>query len=587
MKKLYLLVLVLACFLCTSSVLATDLPATFDVLLTGETVLFEQGTDLAVTISKTNVTCNGDDNGSVDATPTGGSSPYSYAWSNNADTKSIQGLAPGDYTVTVTDAADCTITATTTVTEPSEISVTLTKLSDVSCSGGEDGSADINASGGTGNYSYAWSHDPTITTSSTDNLPTGTHTVTVTDANDCTNTAQITISGPAMLSCSITENQDVSCQGDMDGSATASVTGGTMPYSFEWSHSMAANSATANDLPAGTHLVTINDVNGCSVECNVTITEPDALVLSGMVTHESGNDAIDGSITTTVTGGTGPYSYSWDNGEMTSSITDLAPGTYSVTVSDANGCQANASFTIDEFGCAVSLSLSTQDVSCHGDSTGQINLVLMGETPPTSISWSNGETTETINGLVAGSYTVTVTDGANCTISDSVSIGQPDLIDIEIDTVGGDIGGGTGFINISVTGGTPPYSYGWSDGNIAQNLLDALAGSYNVTVTDAENCMAISDSVEVQMATDLLETSIGDAVQIFPNPASDYIKVHQLGAGDISNSIELYSMDGGKAVVRTVQNGRIWIADIPTGLYLLRLQVDSRFYFTRVLILRE
>ena len=196
-------------------------------------------------------------------------------------------------------------------------------------------------------YSYVWSHDNS-TSATASNLPAGTHTVTITDANQYTNTCQVTIGQSAALTCSIVKNSDASCFGFSDGSATVSGQGGTMPYSYVWSHDN-SNSATASNLPAGTHTVTITDANQCTNTCQVTIGQPAALTCSASVTPTSCPGEADGSVTAVGAGGTPPYMYS--NGgayQMSGTFTGLVAGLYTITVEDANGCQSTCQATVQD-----------------------------------------------------------------------------------------------------------------------------------------------------------------------------------------------------------------------------------------------
>jgi len=289
--------------------------------------------NISLSTTQTNVSCNGGANGSINLTVSGGVSPYTYAWSTGATTQNISGRTAGTYTVTVTDAIGCTKTTAVTITQPATI-VLSTSVVNVQCNGGSTGSVTLTVSGGQSPYSYAWSSG--ATTQNISNRAAGTYTVTVTDANGCTKTTSATITQPSVLALTRTA-VNVLCFGGATGSIDLTVTGGTTPYSYAWS-----NSATTQDisgLSAATYTVTVTDANGCTKTTSATITQPSTgLKLATTKVNVLCNGAATGSIDLSLEGGTMPYAYSWSNGATTQDISNLAAGIYTVTVTDANSC---------------------------------------------------------------------------------------------------------------------------------------------------------------------------------------------------------------------------------------------------------
>ncbi|RFN58148.1 HYR domain-containing protein [Marixanthomonas ophiurae] len=305
--------------------------------------------------SQTNVACNGASTGSITVSANNGTVNYDYVWSNGASTtntssttNTITGLAAGNYSVTITDANGCTDTASATITQPTDLVVSASVNSNVSCNGGSDGSATAAVSGGAMPYSYSWSPSGGNNATAT-GLSAGTYTVTVTDANGCMDTANVTITEPTALVASASVDNNVSCNGGSDGSATAAVSGGAMPYSYSWSPS-GGNNATATGLSAGTYTVTVTDANGCMDSANVTITEPTALNATITAqTNASCPGSSDGEATVSVNGGTAGYTYSWaPSGGSNATATGLSAGNYTVTVTDANGCTTTTSVIITD-----------------------------------------------------------------------------------------------------------------------------------------------------------------------------------------------------------------------------------------------
>ncbi|OFX17151.1 MAG: hypothetical protein A2033_03020 [Bacteroidetes bacterium GWA2_31_9] len=297
--------------------------------------------DIEFASNITNVSCFSTPDGSIDLTITGGvalngSSPYLFTWSNGATTEDITGLVAGIYTVTVEDAAGCSAEFTVTVTEPlSALSASISFQTNASCFGSSNGSATVTPSGGTAGYSYIWTGG--ATTNSITNKPAGTYSVTVTDANLCTATADVTITEPLLLEATFTKI-DVSVYDGSDGSIDLTVTGGVSPYTYLWS----SNGATTQDISgliAGDYSVEITDANNCTIVANITILQPPPLTLSTTVADVVCNDDCNGSITVTAINGVEPYTYLWDDPESqtTETATDLCVGTYTVIVTDADG----------------------------------------------------------------------------------------------------------------------------------------------------------------------------------------------------------------------------------------------------------
>ena len=464
---------------------------------------------VAASVVDSNASCNGFSDGGATASATGGTPPYSYAWSNSAITASITGVVAGTYNVTITDANGCTDNTSVTITQPTAFTASVVIDSNVTCNGFSDGGATVSASGGTPPYSYSWSN--TATTASITGVVAGTYNVTVTDANGCTASNSGTITQPVALVAASVVDSNVSCNGFSDGGATASATGGTPPYSYAWSNS--ATTASITGVVAGTYNVTITDANGCTDNTSVTITQPTAFTASVVIdSNVTCNGFSDGGATVSASGGTPPYSYSWSNTATTASITGVVAGTYNVTVTDANGCTASNSGTITQPVALVAASVVDSNASCNGFSDGGATASATGGTPPYSYSWSNTATTASITGVVAGTYNVTITDANGCTGSTSVTITEPvalvaaSVVDSNVSCNGFSDGGATA----SATGGTPPYSYSWSNSATTASITGVVAGTYNVTITDANGCTG-STSVTITEPVALVAASVVDS----------------------------------------------------------------------------
>ena len=291
----------------------------------------------------TDVNCNGGSDGSIDLTVTDAADPVTYSWDNGETTEDLTGLTAGTYSVTVTDGNGCTATASATVNEPTALVLT-PDVTNVTCNGFSDGVAGVEVSGGTPDYTFAW--DTGDDTQTVSGLPAGDYTVTVTDANGCTEELTVTISESATeLTVDASVQAEILCNGET-GTALAVAGGGTAPYSYEWSNGDTDD--TAEGLTAGDYDVTVTDDFGCTATATVTLSEPSAIEANATSTDVSCNGDSDGTATVAPSGGTPGYTYNWDNGETTATITGLSVGDYEVTITDDNDCTVTATVTVND-----------------------------------------------------------------------------------------------------------------------------------------------------------------------------------------------------------------------------------------------
>ena len=437
-----------------------------------------------------NVSCNGDSNGYVDLTVTGGTAPYTYLWSNNASTEDMIDLSAGTYDVTVTDAHGCTANASVTVTEPAALSASAS-VGNVSCNGGSDGSVDLTITGGTAPYTYAWSNGATYEDVS--GVSAGNYNVTVTDAHGCTTTANATVNQPAVLSASAIAS-NVFCNGGSNGTVDLTVTGGTPPYTYAWSNT--ATTEDMIDLSAGTYDVTVTDAHGCTATTSVTVSEPTAISILTSSTVVSSNGGNDGSATAIASGGAPPYSYSWSpSGDNNSTATGLTAGIYTVTVTDGNGCSASKTVEVKEPAALKVATNLDNNVSCNGGSDGGATANVTGGAPPYQYLWSNGVENPTITNVPAGTYTIFITDNNSTKVNTTVTITEPTALSASATASNVSCNGSSnGSVDLTVTGGTAPYQYAWSNKATTEDMVGLTAGTYDVTVTDAHGCTATTSA---------------------------------------------------------------------------------------------
>lgn len=380
------------------------------------------------------------------------------------------------------------------ITEQSALQLNTTQVN-VSCNGGADGSIDLTVTGGKSPYTYSWSNG--ATSEDISGLSVGTYGVTVTDANMCTKASSVTLTEPTPINLS-TEQSNVTCFGSSNGEIGLIAFGGTPGYSFNWS-----NGATSQDLsgiPAGTYTVTVTDANSCTATTSTTITQPDEMMLTTSQVNVSCFGGNNGSATVMVSGGVGPFVYNWSTGGTMATENFLAAGTYTVTVYDdpLNNpiqCIKTATVTITH---PTDISLSTTVMpACAGVNNGSIDLMADGGTPGYTYLWSTGATSEDVSGLGVGTYTVTVTDANQCTKSVSATVTQSPVMNLSTTSTNTCAGTSQGTIDLTVTGGTPGYTYFWTTGAAIQDITGLAAGTYTVTVTDAQGCTATTSQAVV------------------------------------------------------------------------------------------
>jgi hypothetical protein len=453
--------------------------ATNGCTATASTTVGTAAGNFATNISVSQPSCFGSNTGFATAQPVGGMAPFTYAWSNGSTSQSIQNLAAGAYTVTVTDAFGCTATKSTTLVYQSNIAVNLTPTHP-NCASNNNGSITSTVSGGVVPYNYLWSNG--ATTANLQNLPAGNYSLTVTDALGCTKAANVTLTAPPAFTVTTNVTNASHC-GATNGSATASPSG-SGPFTYAWSNS--GTSQTIGNLGAGTYTVTVTNSSGCTATAAATVTQP--LTLNISITGSNlvcGSDN-NGTLTASVTYGTAPYTFAWSNGGNTQTVNNLPAGTYTVTVTSSQGCTGSATKTITG-SPVMNLNLAVQHVNCNGANSGSITSAVTGGTSPFTYLWNNGATTSAIANLPAGNYSLTVTDALGCTKAQSVTVNQPTPIVLTFNNSNGSCGA-NGTSTVTATGGTPNYTYLWSTGATTASIANLAPGTYNVTVTDANNC---------------------------------------------------------------------------------------------------
>jgi len=417
----------------------------------------------------------------------GGTSPYTYLWNPGKQTTSnVTGLNVGTYTIGITDIIGCTGSTSIVITQPSQLTSTISSLNNILCYGGT-GSATVTAGGGTAPYSYSWTN-PGGTNATETGLKPGTYTVTVTDLNGCTATATATITQPPLLSIT-TSAIHASCNLP-NGSATATAGGGTGTYTYSWSPSN-QTTATITGLSVGTYSITVTDNNQCTASSTVSITQPTTTSVNiSSVKNVSCFNGNDGIATATASGGVNPYTYLWTPGGGTNaSASGLFALTYTVKAADALGCIATASVTLTE-PLQLLASISEPKIICK-DSTGNLIAGATGGTPPYKYAWSSGSTSgiATITATGTNNYSVIVTDANGCTASADIILQYGPSFAVEIDGKKSVCVGASTTLCANAIGAIDGVSYLWQPVNTTNNCITVVpTGSSMYTVTVVDGC---------------------------------------------------------------------------------------------------
>jgi len=384
----------------------------------------------------TNVLCYGASTGSATVSPTNGTGPYSYSWSPSGGTNATaNNLSAGNYSVMVTDANGCTASTSTTLTQSPAITGTF-KVTNATC-GTNNGEAIVTAAGGTPPYIYAWNSGSISDTAS--KLPAGLYQATIVDSYHCSVQLPVTVTssnGPTVTP-TVT---NVTCNGMANGSITLAVSG-TGPFTYNWSKGKAqscsavSQNTTQNltNLAAGTYQVTVTDGTGCNVILSITVTQPSALSMNTTITN-AGCTLTNGSATANVSGGTSPYTYSWNNAATTTSasISSVGAGTYPVVVTDKAGCKDSITAVVNNTNGPVVTVTSITNTDCGNSTNGAITVSDSGGAAPFTYLWSDGKTTSNIGGLTTGVYNLTITDNNNCKGSASAIVDNNTPIGVPI-----------------------------------------------------------------------------------------------------------------------------------------------------------
>ena len=463
--------------------------------VTATAIISQPVTPIQISESHLDVLCFGNSTGSIDVSVTGGTSPYTYSWSSGQITEDLTAVGFGLHIVIVTDQLGCQEELDINIQQPAQALTIIETHTDALCIGGQQGTINLQVSGGTIPYLYFWNNGSSNEDQT--NLLAGIYIAQITDNNNCQSSINIEILDPSNTTELSETHTDVICFSDATGAIDLTVTGGLPPYVFDWT-----NGAITEDvfnLSAGNYGVNVLDLNGCGEFLSVVITQPNTFVsatISQLNVLCSGLNT--GSMQVIPENGVLPYTFLWNNGETSASISNLTAGNYSVIVTDFTGCDFSISSQITQPPSPVVITETMAAVSCFGGNNGEIQVAVIGGVPSYIYSWSTGATSTSISALVAGTYDLAVTDQNNCVYTESYVVSEPSApISFNFSTVDNICFEGTsGTANVVILGGTAPYNSLWNNTVSGTNYESLSAGIYSFQATDANNCV-LSESIEI------------------------------------------------------------------------------------------
>ncbi len=466
-------------------------------MVTNETVTITENTsDVSVSLSKTDITCFDENDGTINPTIQGGVEPYEYSWNNSSGSSSLSGLNAGTYTLIVTDAKGCAGSAEIIITSPLLLVAGATAQDDEQC----NNCLNITASGGTSPYVYSADGESYQESNVISGVRGGMYTISVRDANGCIATAEVELVDNNPLSCFIEVANTMSCNGESDGSVVINPDAGEAPFLYSGQNMIFTTNNTFSELGAGEHVFFITDNTGNSSSCSVTLENPMQIIISSVQMQlESCFEYGDAIVTVEAQGGTGSLEYSLNgNGFQSSSvINDVIAGTYNLTVRDDNGCVKTESITIQsapQLNCSIT---NVQPISCNGNTDGGFTVQGDGGDGPFTYSLNgSSNNTGTFSGLSSGMYLVQVIDSKGCINTCTAVIEEPDQLACSISSMSNVTCAGEqdGSVTIGIEGGTAPITYKLENEINTTGVFNNLrGGTYLITATDASGCISICE----------------------------------------------------------------------------------------------
>lgn len=546
-----------------------------------------QPTMITATFNIGAATCGSAD-GTIGVAGSGGSgSGYQYSidlginWSSSGNFTNVAG---GNYIVLVQDGTGCVEGFNIAVSSTNGPSITNLNHTDVTCYNGNDGSIAITAAGGTGvlQYSIGGTFQPSGTFNG---LPAGLYYVTVRDAVGCfdSDTVRLDQGSPINVAANVMSN--VLCNGGNDGVVNVTAAGGIGTMAFSLNGVNFQSTGMFTNLAAGTYIAYVRDAGSCMNATLFTVTQPSAITANAGALDVTCNGDGNGAIFVTANGGTGSLEYSISSSQLSfpfgsaNSWNNLDPDTYTVVVRDDNNCLLELEVDVTE-PTALAVTGAVDNVNCAGGNDGSITVSVTGGTMPYLYAWPNGSTSSVASNLSAGNYSVLIQDGNGCEQSANFTVAAPTMpLIINGTSTGTTTASSTdGAVDITVTGGTAPYSFEWSNGATTEDLSGVGVGFYSIIVTDANGC-ATANVFPVSVSTGVEEIEALEAAVIFyPNPASTVVAIEVQGfENQPIESVRVFDAVGKMIHFSQTNDVKVEldVTNFVSGLYMVQIEVNG------------
>ncbi|MBP2834026.1 T9SS type A sorting domain-containing protein [Aquimarina sp. U1-2] len=531
-----------------------------------DTYLVEQPETLEITETTTHLQCNGDTNGAIDITVTGGVEPYTYSWSNGSSIEDLSGLIAGKYTITVSDKNKCIVQKEIEVEQPGLLFVRGGVIERIypSAPGFRNGRITVNIEGGTLPYVYEWFDSDGVklatTTNVLYNIGAEKYSFTVTDANNCVlEIEDVDLFEPPVLEVNIVPINVITCFGDMRSGSISAIVQGGVPFSsskqyiYEWFNAdtnikMGTDLYLLENIGAGNYYVKITDAISQVITSDIfELIEPGLLSVNMRSDFSSCGDENDWTIIPEISGGTPPFLYEWNTGANTNLLTEVVQGTYEVLITDSRGCTVSGNITVNA-PVALSSEHSVSIPTCYEGCDAEITLTTTGGTPPYSYSWNNGSRLEDLSGVCAGTYTVSITDAKGCQITKNIVVNNPEEFIVDL---GEDITlckDQTATLDVTVLDARATYLWTSENGFSSTDPVIEVdeVGIYTIKITDAQGCTA-TDGILIDRTSDIVSAEFIASTQVFVRESFVMVNVSNpipdLLEWDLPEEAEVVSVD--------------------------------------------
>jgi len=476
----------------TSSIANTLCSGNYSVVVTDvngcsaqETYTLNGPTSISVTAVLTDVKCNGEVNGSIDLSVSGGTPNYIYSWSPGVIvSQDLSNIAAGTYSVDITDANGCVVDSFFVIGQPNVMDDNEIIVS-AACFGNCNGSISLNPTGGNGGYTYSWT--PSANTGTITNICPGPQTATITDSKGCTLVANYNVPSLTTISANTVAVNNI-CFNDCNGILTATnVAGGLGPYILQWNDPLGQPGNSAIGLCNGNYSVTITDANGCFNKIPAAVSSPPQVTFTPTVNQPS-CDLCNGSVIVNPVGGTPGYNYLWSNNQTGNNAINLCSGVYDLQITDGNGCISNSNVVVNSSSGITGETIIATDITCEGLCNGTANVTAIGGVAPISYNWVHDNSNlQSVSNLCAGTYFCNMTDANGCSRTASVVIGSVTSLTINSQVTQSSCSANTGSITVDVTGGSGVYTYAWLPAGNTATVSNLAPGNYTLVVNDG-NC---------------------------------------------------------------------------------------------------